>query len=166
LPWSPESLATVNDSRFVSHVSMFDEKRESMPNNLLLADDEAAVLEVPVRLTAAWTEHDGDAFAAVCTEDANMILPGDVYLTSREQILSFMKAAFAGPYKGTQVYGTPLGVKSVAEGIVLLTTEGGVMGPGETVVSSAQAIRATWMLVKRDSEWLIASYQNTPVGAA
>jgi hypothetical protein len=80
-----------------------------MPDNLLLADDEAAVLEVPVRLTAAWTEHDGDAVAAVCTEEDDMILPGDVRLTS---------------------------------------------------------IRATWVPVKRDSEWLIASYQNTPVGAA
>jgi uncharacterized protein (TIGR02246 family) len=45
---------------------------------------------------------------------------------------------------------------------VALVTEGGVLAPGEDELSATAAIRASWILVKRDGQWLLAVYQNCP----
>jgi uncharacterized protein (TIGR02246 family) len=123
--------------------------------------DQEAIQAVPGRIVAAWAQHDAAAFARVFAEDGSMILPG-VYLTGREAIRDFMDQAFAGAYRGTRVTGTPIAVKPLAQEVVLLLTQGGVLSEGETEVSGAGAIRASWLLRKDGGEWLLAAYQNTP----
>jgi uncharacterized protein (TIGR02246 family) len=129
----------------------------------VLADDAVAIQAVPGRIVAAWAANDGAAFAEVFAEDATLILPGDIYLDSREQIGAFMTAAFAGPYKGTRVYGDPLSARFLADGAAVVVTRGGVLAPGDEEVAPERAIRATWVLTRQDGEWLIAAYQNTPI---
>jgi uncharacterized protein (TIGR02246 family) len=136
----------------------------SSNSSTVLADDAVAVRGVPQRISAAWADNDADAFAAVFTEDATLILPGDIYLTSREQIRSVMAAGFAGPYRGTRVFGEPLSARFLGAGTAVVVTKGGVLAPGETEVAAERTIRATWVLTKQGSAWLIAAYQNTPVG--
>lgn len=128
-------------------------------------DDVATPENVPARIVAAWAANDAEAFAAAFTEDGSMILPGDVYVTGREQIRTFMTTAFAGPYQGTRVTGNPLAMKQLGPDVVSIITRGGVLAPGETEVSASGAIRATWLLTKQGSEWLIAGYQNTSIAA-
>ncbi|MDH6130143.1 SgcJ/EcaC family oxidoreductase [Kitasatospora sp. GP82] len=130
-----------------------------------ITGDAAALRAVPELIVAAWAEHDADGFAEIFTEDATLILPGDVYLTSREEIRSFMTKAFAGPFKGTRVTGEPLSVRPLAEGVAVLVTRGGVLAPGDTEVTAERAIRATWVLARQGADWRIASYQNTPIAA-
>lgn len=127
--------------------------------------DVAAARDVPRRIVAAWADNDGDAFAAVFTQDASLILPGNVYLKSREEIRSYMTAGFAGPYKGTQVYGVPVNVRFLRPDVALMITEGGVLAPGETTVAPERAVRAAWLLAKQEGTWLITAYQNTPTSA-
>src|SRR5262245_3565626 len=118
--------------------------------------DPAQLYSVPQRITAAWAEHDADAFASVFTEDGILILPGDILLRNRAEIRSFMAAGFAGPYQGTQVFGQPLAAKILAPGVGVVITEGGVLAPGETAVAPDRTIRATWVLVKRGNDWYLA----------
>ncbi|MFD6565070.1 SgcJ/EcaC family oxidoreductase [Micromonospora profundi] len=127
----------------------------------LSAEDEAAVREVPQRIVAAWAAHDADAFAATFTEDGSMILPG-VFRQGRDEICGFMGQAFAGPYRGTRVTGTPTAVKVLAADTVLVLTEGGVLAPNDTEPSAERAVRASWLLVRRDGQWLLTAYQNSP----
>ena len=138
----------------------------SSNSSSVLADDAVAIRTVPQRISAAWADNDGAAFAAAFTADATLILPGDIFLTSREQIASFMTAAFAGPYKGTRVFGEPLSARFLADGAAVVVTRGGVLAPGDEEVAPERTIRATWVLTRHDGEWLIAAYQNTPVGSA
>ncbi len=125
------------------------------------ATDQAEITAVPARMVASWAANDADAFADLFTEDGTMILPG-VYKKGRDEIRAYMAAAYAGPYQGTHVTGTPLDLKPLAPGAVALLTTGGVIAAGTTELSDEAAIRASWILVKRDDRWQLAVYQNCP----
>ncbi|MFD6949703.1 MULTISPECIES: SgcJ/EcaC family oxidoreductase [unclassified Nocardiopsis] len=128
------------------------------------SEREKEALSVPLRLVAAWAENDGDKVAETFTEDGVMILPGDVYKKNREEIRAFMSAAYAGPFKGTGVTGRPVDVRFASDDVALLRTHGGILAPGKTEIDPELAVRSTWVLVKRDGEWKLAAYQNSPRG--
>lgn len=131
-----------------------------------LTDDQIAAVGIPQRVVAAWAQHDHDAFADLFTADATMILPGDVFVQQRENIRSYMAEAYSAAFKGTRVTGVPLSVRFLGPETAVLVTEGGVLAPGEEEVAAERAIRATWVLTRRDGGWLIAAYQNTPIQAS
>lgn len=126
---------------------------------------EKEALSVPLRLVAAWAKNDADGVANAFTEDGILILPGDVYKKSREEIRAFMAAAYAGPFKGTGVTGRPVDVRFATDDVALLRTHGGILAPGEKEIAPELAVRSTWVVVKRDGEWKLAAYQNSPRGA-
>ena len=41
-------------------------------------------------------------------------------------------------------------------------SEDGIIFPGQDAVASERLVRATWVLVRRDGGWRIASYHNSP----
>ncbi|GAA2601535.1 SgcJ/EcaC family oxidoreductase [Actinomadura fulvescens] len=125
---------------------------------------EKEALSVPLRLVAAWARNDAAGVADVFTEDGILILPGDVYKRGREEIRSFMAAAYAGPFKGTGVTGRPVDVRFVADDVALLRTHGGILAPGATEIAPELAVRSTWVTVKKDGQWQLAGYQNSPRG--
>jgi uncharacterized protein (TIGR02246 family) len=128
------------------------------------SEKEKEALGLPLRLVAAWAKNDAAGIAEVFTEDGIMILPGDVFKKGREEVLSFMAAAFAGPFKGTGVTGRPVDVRFVADDVALIRTHGGILASGETEIAPELAVRSTWITVKRDGKWQLAAYQNSPRG--
>ncbi|HJQ01277.1 MAG TPA: SgcJ/EcaC family oxidoreductase [Jatrophihabitans sp.] len=135
--------------------------KPAAPSAEALQAEQAAIAAVPARMVAAWAAHDADAFADLFTQDGSMMLPG-VYKKGKDDIRAFMAAGYAGPYKGTQVTGKPLEIKPLSRDAVAVITEGGVIGAGESELSDAAAIRASWILVKQDEEWKLAVYHNCP----
>ncbi|WP_283133047.1 SgcJ/EcaC family oxidoreductase [Rhizohabitans arisaemae] len=125
----------------------------------------AAVREVQQQIVQAWAKHDADAFAEVFTEDGTMILPKNVFSKGRAEIRAFMAAAFAGPFKGTQVTGAPEQVRVLGPDVAVLVSRGGVLAPGETEVAGEREVLATWLLQRHDGRWKLAAYQNTPATA-
>lgn len=134
------------------------------PTFTLSDADRAAVAGVPQRIVDAWAKHDADAFAAVFTEDATMILPG-VLCQGQDEIRTFMAAAFSGPYRGTRVTGTPVNLRAIDDETAVIVTQGGVTDADATEVPADRAVRATWVVVKRQGTWQLAAYQNTPATA-
>lgn len=126
---------------------------------------QAAVAAVPARIVAAWAAQDADAFADVFTEQGSMILPG-VLQVGRDAVRAFMTRAFAGPYRGTRVTGTPVALQLTGPGTAVVVTRGGVLHGDETEVPAERAIHATWVVVERDGQWQLAAYQNSPAHSA
>jgi uncharacterized protein (TIGR02246 family) len=123
--------------------------------------DKAAVAALTQRVIAAWAYHDADGFAEVFTEDATMVLPG-LYFNGREEIRTYLKEAFADQYNGTQVTGKPLNLRFLGSEVAVLLTQGGVLGAGESEVADDQAVHACWTAVKKDGQWHLAAYMNSP----
>ncbi|MEV4502871.1 SgcJ/EcaC family oxidoreductase [Streptomyces klenkii] len=136
-----------------------------MTSQTLSKQDRAAAAAVPARVIEAWSHNDAEAFAEIFTEDATMILPG-VFRQGREEIRAFMGEAFGSFLKGTRVTGEPIAIKPLGTDTLLMITAGGVLHPGEKEVAAERAIRASWLLARRDGEWLLTAYQNSPANQA
>lgn len=124
------------------------------------------VLGLPLRLVAAWAKNDADAVADVFTGDGILILPGDVFKRGRGEIRSFLGAAFAGPFRGTNVTGRPIDVRFVGDAVALVRTHGGLVAPGDLGIAPELAVRSTWVAVRDGGGWRLAAYQNSPRGDA
>ncbi|MGB3442493.1 MAG: SgcJ/EcaC family oxidoreductase [Actinophytocola sp.] len=123
--------------------------------------DKAAIAALTQKVLAAWAYHDAETFADVFVDDGTMILPGSLS-TGRDEIREQMTKEWAGRWQGTQVTGKPISIRSLGPDVMLLLSLGGVLHPGETEVTEANAIRASWLAVRQDGEWKLASYQNSP----
>jgi len=93
-----------------------------------------------------------------------MLLPGDVYKRGREEIQAFMAAAYSGPFKGTGVTGRPVDFRFVTDNVAVFRTHGGILAPGETEIAPELAVLSSWVVVKKDGQWQLAAYQNSPRG--
>jgi uncharacterized protein (TIGR02246 family) len=123
--------------------------------------DRQAVLDVLARLYQAWEAGDAKAFVADYTEDASVIQPG-VYEKDREEIRTTIAAAFTGPLNGSRVAARPVDVRFLTGDTAIVVSEDGIIFAGQDAVASERLVRATWVLVRRDGGWRIASYHNSP----
>ena len=122
--------------------------------------DRQAVLDVLKDLYEAWEANDAEAFVAGYLDDASVVQPG-VYKRDRQEIQTSMAGGFAGPLKGSRVIDQPRDVRFLNEDTAIVISEGGIVFPGRKAVPSEGAVRATWVLVRRDGRWLVAAYHNS-----
>ena len=123
--------------------------------------DRQAILDVLAGLYKAWEANDAETFVADYTHDASVIQPG-VYKKNREEIRTTMAAGFAGPLNGSRVAAHPVDIRFLTDDTAIVVSEGGIIFPGQHAVASERLVRATWVLVRRDDAWRIASYHNSP----
>ena len=123
--------------------------------------EQAAIAALTQRMVTGWAYGEAETIANLFVDDGTLILPG-VYCNGREEIQKYFEKAFAGRYKGTQVTGKPLGIRSLSPDVAILLSYGGVLESGETEVSESGAIRASWLVVRQDGQWKLAAYQNSP----
>jgi uncharacterized protein (TIGR02246 family) len=76
-----------------------------------------------------------------------------------------MAMAFAGPLKGSSTYNKQLSVRFVGKEAAIVVSESGILFAGETDLPDTRKVNATWVFEKRDGQWLIAAYHNSPVVA-
>jgi uncharacterized protein (TIGR02246 family) len=131
----------------------------------VLGKDDSAVRAVLNDVVAAWADNDPDAFAALYAENATVVLPGGVYHKGRDEIRTYMAAAFAGPMKGSKSIDEQQNVRILGDAAVVISLSGFVM-PGATGVPAERLRRATWVLSKRNEKWSVESYHNCSVNAA
>ncbi|WP_035857915.1 SgcJ/EcaC family oxidoreductase [Cryptosporangium arvum] len=126
------------------------------------AEDEAAVQAVLVDSYKAWEAGDAEGMVANYTADATAIMTGSLR-DSRDAIRENMALAFEGPLKGSSTYNKQLSLRFVGEDAAIVVTESGILFDGQTEVPDAGKVNATWVLEKREGQWLIAAYHNSPM---
>jgi len=126
------------------------------------AEDAAAIQAVLVDSYKAWEAGDADGMVASYTADATAIMTGSLR-DSRDVIREGMALAFEGPLKGTSTYNKRLSLRFVGRDAAIVVSESGILFAGQTEVADAGKVNATWVLEKRDGQWLIAAYHNSPV---
>ena len=127
--------------------------------------DKAAIQAVLVDSYKAWEAGDADGMVANYTADATAIMTGSLR-DSRDVIRESMALAFAGPLKGSSTYNKQVSVRFVGRDGAIVVSESGILFGGETEVPEPRKVNATWVFEKRDGQWLIAAYHNSPVLAA
>jgi uncharacterized protein (TIGR02246 family) len=128
------------------------------------AQDAAAIKAVLVGSYKAWEAGDADAMVANYTADATAIMTGSLR-DSRDVIRENMAVAFDGPLKGSSTYNKQLSLRFVGRDAAIVVSESGILFAGQTEVPDAGKVNATWVFEKRDGQWLIAAYHNSPVRA-
>ncbi|MCU1365925.1 MAG: hypothetical protein JWN39_1564 [Ilumatobacteraceae bacterium] len=128
------------------------------------AEDRSAIQAVLDESYKAWEAGDADAMVANYTEDATAIMTGSLR-ESRDAVRHNMALAFAGPLQGTSTYNKQLSLRFVGEDAAIAVSESGILFAGQHEVSEAGKVNATWVFEKRDGQWLVAAYHNSPVHA-
>lgn len=124
--------------------------------------EEGAALTAPLRARAAWESGDADAFANMFIDNGSMLV-GDTQLTSRDEIRGYVADALGGSYKGSRWTERPREIRLLDAGTAVCVTDGGLVPAGSDTLDPLDASRATWIVVKRDGDWRIASYQSSPI---
>jgi uncharacterized protein (TIGR02246 family) len=125
------------------------------------AEDKAAIQAVLVDSYQAWEAGDADGMVANYTEDATAIMTGSLR-DSRDVIRQNMALAFDGPLKGSSTYNKQLSLRFVGRDAAIVVSESGILFAGETEVAARAKVNATWVFEKRNGQWLIAAYHNSP----
>ena len=126
------------------------------------AHDAAAIQAVLVDSYQAWDAGDAAGMVADYTADATAIMTGSLR-DSREVIRESMALAFEGPLKGSSTYNKQLSLRFVGRDAAIAVSESGILFAGQAEVPDAGKVNATWVFEKRDGQWLIAAYHNSPV---
>jgi uncharacterized protein (TIGR02246 family) len=126
------------------------------------AEDEAAIQAVLIDSYQAWTAGDADGMVANYSADATAIMTGSLR-DSRDMIRESMALGFAGPLKGSSTCNKQLSFRFVGRDAAIAVSESGILFADETEVPDTRKVNATWVFEKRDGQWLIAAYHNSPV---
>jgi uncharacterized protein (TIGR02246 family) len=126
------------------------------------AADEAAIQAVLVDSYKAWEAGDADGMVASYAADATAIMTGSLR-DSRDVIRENMALAFAGPLKGSSTVNKQLSIRFVGRDAAIIVSESGILFAGQAEVPETGKVNATWVFEKRDGQWLIAAYHNSPV---
>jgi uncharacterized protein (TIGR02246 family) len=129
---------------------------------MITTDTKTDVRDVIRGTVAAWSANDADAFAALYTTDATVVLQGGTFLRGRDEIRTFMEAGFAGRLRGTRGCDEQVSLRVIGDAAVVVSMSGFLL-PGEDTLAPERVRRATWTLARQESGWLVEAYHNCSV---
>jgi uncharacterized protein (TIGR02246 family) len=124
---------------------------------------EPAVRELYQRLMNGWNQGDGAAFAAVFTDDGDLVAFDGTHLKGRGQITSVQQRLFDKYLKGTRLVGQVEQVRFLDQDTAVLHAVGNTVMRGKSRPARQRASIQTLVAVRRDNGWRVAAFQNTRV---
>ena len=111
-------------------------------------------------LETAWNRGDGEAFAALCTPDVDFINLLGMYVKGRAPVAGLHEKILNGPYAGSTLAFSIEHVRPLSSDAALAVVSGELQVPSGPVQGLIKTV-ATVLFVRQDSEWRVASFQNT-----
>src|ERR687898_2603000 len=123
--------------------------------------DEAAVRALYQQLMDGWNQGSGDAFAAVFTEDGDLIGFDGTHFKGRQEIAPFHQRLFDKWLKGSRLVGQVKDVRFLSPDVALMHAVGGTVMRGKSEPVPERDSIQTLVATRQDSEWRLAAFQNT-----
>lgn len=123
--------------------------------------DEAAVRALYQQLMDGWNQGSGDAFAAVFTEDGDLIGFDGTHFEGRQEIAPFHQQLFDKWLKGSRLVGEVKDVRFLSPDVALMHAVGGTVMRGKTDPVPERDSIQTLVAMRQDGEWRLAAFQNT-----
>ncbi len=126
--------------------------------------EEAAVRALYQQLMAGWNQGSGDAFAAVFTEDGDLVAFDGTHFKGRQEIAPFHQQLFDNKWmKGSRLVGEVKDVRFLSPDVALMHAVGGTVMRGKSEPSPERDSIQTLVATREDGEWRLAAFQNSRV---
>jgi len=124
--------------------------------------DEEAVRDLLYReLMEGWNRGSGEDFAAVFTEDGDLVAFDGTHFEGRAQIAPFHQELFDKWMKGTRLVGRVKDVRFLSPNVALMHAVGSAIMRGKSVPSPERNSIQTLVATRQNGEWRLAAFQNT-----
>jgi uncharacterized protein (TIGR02246 family) len=127
------------------------------------ATDEAAVRDLYRQLMDGWNQGSGAAFAAVFTDDGDLVAFDGTHLKGRAQIADVQQKLFDKYLKGTRLVGSVEQVRFTGPDTAVLHALGNTVMRRKSRPSPERASIQTLVAVRAEEGWRLAAFQNTRV---
>ena len=130
--------------------------------------DEAAVRALYQQLMDGWNQGSGAAFAAIFTEDGDLVAFDGTHFKGRQEIAPFHQELFDKWLKGSRLVGRVEDVRFLSPDVALMHAVGGTVMRGKSEPSPERDSIQTLVATRQEGDqWRLAAFQNTrlhPVG--
>ncbi len=127
-----------------------------------MTNEERALHKLVYQLESSWNAGDGDAFAALFADDADVIHILGGYYTGRETIRAGHRMIFGTIYKGSTIHYSVEKIKFLRPEIAIVFLRQHLeLGEGARV--DELDARPTIVAEKIDDKWRIVAMQNTRI---
>jgi uncharacterized protein (TIGR02246 family) len=124
--------------------------------------DEAAVRALYQELMDGWNRGSGAAFAAVFTEDGDLVAFDGTHFKGREQIAPFHQQLFDKWLKGSRLVGRVEDARFLSPDVALMHAVGGTVMRGKSEPSPERDSIQTLVATRQEGDqWRLAAFQNT-----
>jgi uncharacterized protein (TIGR02246 family) len=113
------------------------------------------------RILHAWNARDAEAYASLFAEESTAIGFDGSQMTGRAEIAATLRGIFSDHQTGRYV-GSVRAVTILAPEVVLLRAVAGIVPAGHADLNPALNALQTLLAAKRNGDWRIILYQNTP----
>ena len=123
--------------------------------------DEQALRGLVTHLEERWNAGDGDGWASVFTDDAELVPVDGQYAVGREVAAEAHRRLFDTVYRGSHNVGQVDSVRLLRPDVAIVTANWRLAYTPPGAVSQEARTRNTLVCVKDQGRWRIAAFQNT-----
>src|SRR3712207_5108444 len=125
--------------------------------------DEEAVRDLYRELMDGWNRGSGEDYAAVFTEDGDLVAFDGTHFEGREKIAPFHQELFDKWMKGSRLVGRIKDVRFLSPNVALMHAVGSTVMRGKSEPSPERESIQTLVAVRQGEAWRLAAFQNTRV---
>ena len=124
--------------------------------------DETAIRQVVKQVEDGWNAHDGKAFAAPFTADADYVVINGIRQSGREAIEKSHTAIFTTIYQDSRNAGTVKSIRFLRPDVAVVHVEWNLEFNAGGEPRKGHAMN-TMVMTKDGGKWSIAAFQNTSI---